>query len=206
MVDVAGISSTILNIAIIIVSIMLGLGLAGATFWGWLRWKRFKEYKVVVWERDAFGQATETYDKAGVFVDPKTNYKRLFLKKAKVGLNADSIPFIPTKNGKIVYLYKTGLKNYRFIRPVLKELARIEVGEEDVNWSLNAYERAKKAFTEAKLLQYLPYISLAFVSIIILVIFIYLFKELGSMKELASILRDMSANVAQAKSGTTILP
>ena len=206
MVDVAGISSGILNIAIIIISIILGLSVAGLAFWGWLRWKRFKEYRVVIWERDAFGQATETYDHAGVFVDPKTNYKRLFLKKAKVGLNADSIPFIPTKSGKIVYLYKTGLKNYRFIRPVLEKIVRIEVGEEDVNWSLNAYERAKKAFTESKLLQYLPYISLAFVSIIILVIFIYLFKELGSMKELASVLRDMSANVAQAKSGTTILP
>jgi hypothetical protein len=82
---------------------------------------------------------------------------------------------------------------------------KLEVGEEDVNWAVNTYERQKKVFSNNTLMQYLPYISLGVVAIIIMVIFIYFFKDFGVLKEMATELHAAADAIAQAKAGTVVL-
>ena len=194
---------------IVIVLVLLAC-FAGGTWFGMSVWKKRKQYsqfKCVVWEKDAFGQLKETYDSAGIFVDTKTKNKRFFLKKGFVGLNPDNVPVVPTKKQDVVYLYRKGLKNYFFINPVINDKGiSFDVGEEDVNWAVNAYERQKNIFGTDKWLQYMPFIALAFVSMVILIIFIYFFKDFAVLKEMAIALREAANAIAQAQSGTVVVP
>jgi len=175
-------------------------------FWLYTKWKRYSQYNCRIWEQDGFGQWRELYDDAGVFVDRKTQNKRLFLKKNNVGLSPDNIPYIPSGSKKIIYLLKTGLKNFRFIkiRPNNPSVV-LSVGEEDVNWAINSYERQKKIFSQDRLMAYMPFILLAFVSLVILVIFIYFFKEFGTLKGVAQSLSEAAHSLAEAKAGTVVI-
>lgn len=198
-----GLNATILIVFVIVVCAVIGVG-----FFYYFREKRFKEYTVLIWYRDGFGQLQQTIDYGGVYVDQKTNNKRLFLKFADVGLSADNIPFIMGNKGKkYIYLYRNGLKNFFYIKPTVNvDSVTLHVGEEDVNWAVNSYERAKKLFTASTLLQYMPFIALAFVSIIIMIIFIYFFKDFKVLKEAAQALAQASQYLAAANSGTTVIP
>ena len=204
-----GYASTGLSVAIIIVVVVLGIGLLGAAFWMFQLKKKYSQFKCTIWERDGFGQLSQKHDDAGIFIDSKTNNKRFFMRKANVGLEPDNIPYVIGHRGsKFVYLYRTGLKNFAFIKPNISTNGRIllSVGEEDVNWAINAYERQKKIFSNNLLMQYLPFIALAFVSIIILVIFIYFFKDFDVLKDTALALGEAARALAAANSGTVILP
>lgn len=204
----ASLATSGLNATIIIVFVVVFSALMGVAFWMYFRAKRFKQYTCIIWFRDGFGQLQQTVDGAGVFVDSKTNNKRLFLRDADVGLSADEIPYLTGQGGrKFVYLYRKGLKNFYYLSPkVNMENVTISVGEEDVNWSVNSYEKAKKLFSASTLMQYLPFIALAFVSIIIMIIFIYFFKDFKVLREAAAALAEASKYLAAANSGTTVLP
>ena len=207
MVDWVNAGSIATNIAIMVISITVIGGVIIAGIWLGLKWKRYQQYKCVIYEKDGFGQLTETYDSGGIFIDSKTKNKRLYLKQNKVGLDPDSIPFIQTTKGKrVIYLLKTGLKNFHYIRLNIKPPAvTLTVGEEDVNWALNSYERGKKMFTQGMLMQLLPYIALAFVSIIILIIFIYFFKDFAVLADVAKALQAAAEAFAQSQTGTTVI-
>lgn len=204
--DLAG---SALSVTIIVIFAVVMLGLFGLGYWLYLRRKLYAQFVCIVWERDGFNQLRQKYDSAGIFVDKKTNNKRFFMKKANVGLEPDNVPYIPGPDGKnYVYLIRTGLKNFRYVRPNINADGGLTftVGEEDVNWSINAYERQKKMFSNNMLMQYLPFILLAFVSIVILIIFIYFFRHFGDLRLAAEALKEASVNLAAAKAGTTILP
>lgn len=196
-----------LNISVIVIACIIIGGAIIAGVWMFLKWKRYRQFKCVIYEKDTFGQIKETYDQAGIFIDSKTKNKRLFLKKNKVGLDPDSIPYVATSKGnQIIYLYKTGLKNFHYIRiNINAPHITLSVGEEDVNWALNSYERGKKMFTQSMLMQLMPYIALAFVSIIILVIFIYFFKDFGVLADTAVALKEAAQAFAQSQTGTTVI-
>lgn len=207
--DLHWITTAFLNFAIVLLSIVIGGGLIAGSIWLLFRWRKYKQFKVIVWEKDGFGQLSESYDEGGIFVDSKTQNKRLFLKKANVGLDADSIPFLPNKVGgkSVVYLFRNGLKNFHYIRPNIdNSKINLSVGEEDVNWAINAYERQKKMFNQNMFLQYLPFIALAFVSIIILIMFIYFFKDFKTLAETAQAMQAAAKALAQAQGGTVVIP
>ena len=192
---------------IMFVSVFIALVVIGFMFL-YRKKKRYDEYTCIVWFRDGFGQLQQVHDNAGVFLDKKTNNKRLFLKKAAVGLSADNIPYVMTGKGKrFVYLYRNGLKNFYFLKPdVTMTGVTVKVGEEDVNWAINAYERGKQTFMNNSLLQYLPFITLAFVSVIILIIFVYFFKNFSVLKDVA-LSFERSANIlAGIGQNVTIIP
>jgi len=207
MVDVAAIGGQALNILIVVISILIVGAFVIVLTLLYLKWRRYQEYKCVVWEEDGFGQLNENIDSAGIFVDAKTKNKRFFMRRANVGLNPDNVPYIPTRGGKkVVYLLRTGLKNFTFIKPRIKQTLTLQVGEEDVNWAINAYERQKRLFNQNVLLQYMPFIALGFVSIIILIMFIYFFKDFAVLKEVAVSLKEAAVAMAQAKAGTVVIP
>lgn len=206
-VDTAAIGAMALNFAIVIVTIIVSLA-ATAGLWLWFRhWKRYQQFNVVIWEKDGFGQITETTDKAGIFVDARTKNKRFFLKKNKVGLSPDNVPYLPGKR-KVVYLIKFGHKNFKYVNIRIEETGAIslKVGEEDVNWAVNAYQRSKNLFLNNLLLQLLPFIALAFVSIIILIMFIYLFKKLDALAEIMKATQSIAQNAAAMTQGTVVIP
>lgn len=187
-----GIASGFGTAGIILVICLLVLTVVGALLWLWFRKKRYNAFKVVVFEKDGFGQWNYKVDRAGIFLDRRTNNKRFFLEKAQVGLEPDSIPYLPDAKGRrVVFLLRLGLKNFRFLRINFTEPKPLfEVGEEDVNWSINAYEKAKARFSTTLLMQILPYAMLAIVSLVIMVIFIYLFKKLDVIKDVALALKE----------------
>lgn len=201
------ISSGGLNVAVILIVVFfLGAAAIGATVLI-LRWRRYSQFHIEIWQKDGFGHLTIKYDQGGVFVDGKTGNKRLFLKKANVGLNPDNIPYLIMPSGKKkVMLLQTGLKNFRYIKPnVRDDLIYFTVGEEDVNWAINSYERQKKLFAQGWLAQYLPFIMLAFVSMIILILFIQVFNKFPVMLQIASEMKEVALALAQAKSGTMVI-
>lgn len=201
------ISSSGLSIAIILIVVLfVGAAAIGITVLI-LRWRRYQQFVIEIWQKDGFGQFMVKYDKGGIFVDDKTKNKRLFLNDHNVGLDPDNVPYLTSAAGKKkVLLLQTGLKNFKYIRPVISEhLMHFTVGEEDVNWAINSYERQKKMFAQHWLIQYMPFIMLAFVSIIILILFIHLFKVAPDMKEAAIALKEAAQAMAQARSGTLVL-
>lgn len=209
MVSVQGVSNTALNIGVIVGTIVIVGGfLIGITLIV-LQQLKHRQFRCIIYEKDGFGQIREKTDRAGIFVDRRTGNKRFFMQKNKVGLDPDNIPYISTAKGKKnVYLYQSGLKNFRFLKfgvDSTGEDFEINVGEEDVNWAINAYERQKKLFQQGWLIQYMPFIALAFVSIMILVIFIYFFKGFGDLKLMAQALAEMSGHVENIRSGTTVI-
>lgn len=194
------------NILVMILGVLFFAGIVFGVVMAFLKYKKYSQFKCVIWGRDGFGQISQTKDRAGIFVDKKTKNKRFFLQKNNVGLDPDDVPYIQVGNQKIVYLLKTGLKNFQYIKPrVSNDMFRFDVGEEDVNWAVNAYERQKNSFAKNMLLQYLPFIALAFVSIIILILFIYFFKQFGVLKDVAEALKGAAVAFAQSQGGTVIL-
>jgi len=207
-IDFASISHSALNIGILVITIVVVGAIMGLVTILTLKWRQYTQFKCVIFQRDGFGQWNERSDNAGIFIDKKTHNKRFFMRKNKVGLDPDNVPYIPSGNKKVVYLLQTGLKNFQFINIDLKTPSKVvlKVGEEDVNWAVNAYERQKKMLAQSLFMQLMPYMIIAFVSIIILVIFIYFFREFSTLKDMAELLHGMSENVAQAKSGTVVIP
>lgn len=205
MVDVGAIGGQVVDVLYYVV-IVGGIALT-LSFIGWYayRWKRYNQFNVIWFDQDGISGGS---DKAGIFVDTKTKNKRFFLQKANVGLDPDNVPWKMMPSGlfgakRTVYLLRTGLKNFQFLFIDVKPNpgVSISVGEEDVNWAINAYERQKKVFAESLLIQLLPYFALAFVSIIILILFFQLFKNFDVLKDVALALKE----AAQAVSGTTVI-
>lgn len=205
------VADTIISMAMNILMIFISIILGGAIIWGtyklYTRRMRYRQFSCVIWERDGFGQLQETTDLAGIFVDNKTKNKRLYLKKNNVGLNPDNIPYIQSGNKKIIYFYKSGLKNFHFINiNIAKPKITITTSEEDVNWGINAYDRAKKLFNQSLLMQLMPYIALFFVSMIILTLFIFLFKQFDGIKELFQAITEFTNALNIFRGGTTVMP
>lgn len=196
-----GVASTALTVGLLIVStVIIAMGIFALVLWSNNK-KKYGQYNCHIWD----GKGV-SFDTAGVFVDKKTKNKRLFLRKFNVGLNPDKIPYKLAGKRKIIYLVRYGLKNFRFVDPIVNaDTFTIKVGEEDVNWALNAYDRGKIAFTKDWLEKYLPFILIAFVSIIILILFIYLFKQLDTLKEFVLVARDIAVILAQARAGTVVM-
>jgi len=202
------ISGTGVNLMVIAVVVVFILFIIIGAVWFYItKVKKFKEFKVIIWEKDGFGQLTEKYDQAGIFVDRATGNKLLFLRRANVGLTPDNIPFLPTRGKQpVIYLLQTGLKNFRYLKPVVDDgLLTFTVGEEDVNWAVNSYERQKKMFSQSWLAEYLPFMILAFVCMVILILFVYLFKQFPLIKEMMVEMKEIAKAIAQAKAGTVVV-
>jgi len=201
-------SSGGINIAAILIVVLFLIALGFGLWVVFGKWRRYQQFICEIWQRDGFGQFKIKYDQAGIFVDDKTKNKRLFLKQNNVGLDPDNIPYLTTAKGKRkILLLQTGLKNFKYIRPTVRDdMFYFTVGEEDVNWAINSYERQKKLFAQSWLAQYLPFIMLAFVCMIILILFIQLFNKFPVMLEMIKEMKLVAQALSAAKSGTTVIP
>lgn len=196
-----------IGLVVLIVAVLILVGIVVAFTLMVLNSRKFKQFKVIIWQRDGFGQYIQKHDEGGIFVDRKTGNKRLFLKFAKVGLTPDNIPYLPTGKGvKFIYLLQTGLKNFKFIKPNISgEFINFTVGEEDVNWAVNDYDAQKKRFNSSWLQQYLPFIILGFTIMVMLIMFVYIFNKLPLFLEIAKEMKNVAELLVQARTGTTVI-
>lgn len=197
-----------LNIFVIIFTIAVIATLIFILFRMYLKWKRYSEFDCTIFETSGFGQQVETHDRAGIFVEGKTKDKKFFLKKGNIGLDCDHVPYIPTSYGKKrVYLLKTGLKEYRFLKmnTITDKGIYPEVGEEDVNWAIHVYEKQKKMFQNTWLAQYGPMLVLAFVCIVILIIFIFFFRKFDVLADVARAFEGAAEHLSAARAGTVVI-
>jgi hypothetical protein len=209
-IDLGSLASGAGTIVALVVGALVIIGIILGGYFLYLdKVKKYQQFKCIIWSRDGFGNPTQKTDGAGIFVDKDTQNKRFWMKNAKVGLSPDNVPYIQVGKDKLVYLIQVGLKNFRYIG--LKELwdnpnyIKFTVGEEDVNWAINAYEKQKKLFGDNWLAQYLPFIILAFVCMIILILFVTLFNKFPLMKDMLQQMVEISKYLAQAKTGTTVI-
>jgi len=192
----------VLDIAVLIIGIIfLGAVAYGVTFF-LMQHRKYSQYKIIIWDKDG----NEETDEGGIFVDKKTNNKRLFLRKNNVGLSPDNIPYKRQGNKKIIYMLREGLKNFRYIDVrVGEDKININVTEEDVNWAINSYERQKKLFQNSLLMQLAPFLALGFVSLVILIIFIYFFREFKTLKGVAEAFAKAASELAKASAETQVI-
>lgn len=191
--DIGALSNNSLIVFIVIFCIISVVALGIAGFFVVKNNKKYKQFICVIYGLDGYGNRTITYDDAGIFIDGKTQNKRFYMKKANVGLCPDNVPAIAdSKHRKVVFLQQIGLKNFRFIKigfNKANDFPVLEVTEEDVNWGVNAYEKQKK-FNNSTLMQLIPYIALIMVSLVIMVVFIYFFKDFSKLENMAYALSD----------------
>lgn len=146
-----------------------------------------------------------TKDKAGIFFDRVTKNRLFFLKKNRVGMNPDKVPYQKTPKGRMVFLIRYGFKNYAFTNPTVTNPAiNFPIGDEDLNWALNAYERGKKVFTNSLFFQLIPYIGLIILGFFMLVIFVWLFRKLDILADVAVQMNEAAKELAKAKAGTIV--
>ena len=165
---------------------------------------------VTIWEVNDSGRViAQKKDIAGIFIDNKTNNKLFFLKKHKVGLNPDRVPYVFDGKKRMVHVAQVALKNFRYIIPSIQmnpgTTLNLLVSEEDVNWALNAYDRHKVMWQNNIWMQILPFMTIAFVSLMILVIFIYFFKEFSTLKDMATAFQAAAEALARGNLGTTVI-
>lgn len=182
--------------------VLIVVSIIGTYLFLWLRNKRFKEFKVIILEKDSTGNVHESYDRAGIFLDKKTNLKLLFMKKFKKGMNPNNVPYVTAKDKKgrlvkTIYLLKTGVSNFRFIHVSIEsDMLKFTVGEEDVNWAAQDYETIIKTFQkESFWAKYGGYILFVISIIIIMIILISLFNKFAVLKDVANSLQKVSENM-----------
>ncbi len=203
----SGIGSGLMDVVMIIMIVILAIAFFIGIFFLVKSFTRYSAFKVVIWEVLDSGGIRVNYDKAGIFTMKKTGNKLLYLKRSNVGLNPDLINYvIDAKGKKVVYLLRYGFKNFVFINPVADNMGKLnfKVGEEDVNWAINSYETNKKRFSQSLLVQLLPFMVLALVCIIILILMISLFKQFSVFGDVANSIREASASLATIRTGAVI--
>ena len=196
--NLSGLGSGLVSGGVIIVVILLVVAIFIGLYFLFRNINRFRGFRVIIWEVMESGGIRESYDKAGIFLSSKTGNKLFFLKGVGVGLNPDKLSYIQDAKGKkVVYLLRYGFKNFVFINPVVSDVGKInfKVGEEDVNWAVNSYEANKKRFSQSLLFQLLPFMVLALVCIIILILMISLFKNFSVLGTLADRLGEIAGKV-----------
>lgn len=171
------------NLGIIIVVVVLAAAFGYLIYIWYKNYTRYKEFVCIIWGKDAFGNTTESYDKAGVFVF-KGN-KRLWLQKNKVGLSADKVPYIEGKPKK-VYLLKKGTGNFVYVDPEVSEKdLKFNVGEDDLNWGLHTYNVSKETFGKNTWLTYAPFILTAIAILAVIIVAYFLTKKMDMFVEVS---------------------
>jgi len=205
--DLNAISNTALNTGGTIIIFLVAIAAAFAVYL--LMRKQLKyDIPVEIIEIDESGTVYKK-DKGGIFFNRGGKSRLFWLKKSKVGLNPDQIPFVRTigqtpiwkfwMQPRKVFLYQYGYKNFSYVTPSISNPdIDFGVGDSDVSWGLSAYEAGKNLQLKAWYSQIMPYIPLIIVSITMMIIVIYLFKSFPQIKELIQAAGDTATKLGDA--------
>jgi len=210
--DMTGMASGALNVGILIAVCAAIIGVMVFFFWVIGNWKKYQDYTVEI--HDPVNDRI-TFDRAGIFREKTTGDVKLFLKKAKVGLDPDPVPklakyvkgniFSPKKK---IYLRQDGYKSYCYIDfTITKNTLGINVGEENVNWATHHFNRYVNMYKHQTALdKMMPILIIIIPSVIILIIFIYFFKTFPELTNMMVQAKEGLMVIRDIKSGTTVLP
>lgn len=185
------------GIGILIIGTMIFLA------WYYMKEKKYKQYVIRVLDKDSNGKPYEWGDKGGVFLDKKTGFRLLFLKKAKVGLNPNKIPYISKLDAKgriikIVTVRRIGVNNYVYVDINLEGEVKYSVGEEDLNNAHLEMTKIRRSYNKESWLNKLaPYIMFIVTILIVMIILISLFNKMGVVEEASKNLLTVSENNAK---------
>jgi len=208
-VDINSIADSALNAGGTILILLVSIGAALAVLF--LLKKQLKyDTPVEIIEIDKSGTVYKK-DKAGIFFDRNGKSRLFWLKKHKVGLNPDKVPYVRTigqnpiwkfwMQPRKVFLYQYGYKNFTYVNPIVNNPnLEFGVGDSDVSWGLSAYESGKNLQLKAWYTQIMPYIPLIIISVTLMIIVIYLFKSFPQMKELFQAAGDTATKLGEAVS------
>jgi uncharacterized membrane protein len=175
------------------------VGVLAFVIWYNIKKKKYSQYKVEIFDRDSNGNVYKEYDRAGVFLDKKTNLRLLFLEKYKSGLNPNNIPYVSSLiiGGKLfkhketirtIYLRRIGVNNYVFCNVTVgTEGLKISVGEEDLNNAAQEMTKIRHMYNkESWLSKFAPYIMFVISMLLLMIVIISLSNKLAAVKDVAA--------------------
>ncbi len=194
-------------IVVIILLVVLALVITGAIMYA--NSKRFNILVDVFYQPKGSRQPIKKHDSAGIFVNKKTNLKRFWLKKHKIGLNPDNVPFIINETGhKVVTLWQDGLSSFRYVVVNITDNPGLHFapGEEDINWAIATYQEFKRLFDNntSWFDKYGAAALFTVVIVVISIILIVLFQKFEVLGQVASSLDSAAAKLAEANAPTVI--
>jgi hypothetical protein len=207
--------NSVFNWGIVIVILVFLVVLIGVGVYFYSQSKKFKQFRCIIFSKDALNNALMEIDDAGIFTDKSTNSKRFFLRKHNVGLDPDKVRHVQSGNQKFVYLRKYSTKNFAFIdvTSLLKEIPELFVTEQDVNWAIHDYRKHKALDKKNPFMEFAGPITFGFAVIATLILCVWLFKQFDVLKDVAGAistasesLKQAAQQIAAAQSGTKIIP
>lgn len=178
----------VMSTVLIIILVIAVSGMIIAIVYFMRKAKRFNQFIVRIWERDGAGNLVELpSDQGGIFVDGRTKFKLLFLRRNRVGMNPSNIPYVLKTNGKkVVNLFKKGEKSFSYMRMVPNvSHFDLQVEEEDVNHAIQDYERDKKILLNGFWEKYKDMIAFGMFIFVVLILFIFLFQQFHQFVSMA---------------------
>lgn len=130
-------------------------------------------------------------DLGGIFLDRKTGNRLFVLKKNRVGLTPDNIPYYRGAKGqKIVEVIQLGLKSFRYLgKPESvssKSVMEYNIQDQDIAFALNEIEKAKmyeKKTTFDKIKDIIPIVMVFFLAIAVIYFFLNKFEVLKGVAD-----------------------
>lgn len=185
--------------------IALGFLLAAGGFFGFKYMKDKKNFNTIVriyYQPKGSKAPILLHDMGGVFFKSKVNLKRFWLKKHKIGLNPDNIPFITDNKGnRIVTLWQRGMSSFRFVVIGVSDNPGVHYvpGEEDVNWAIAAWHEYKDFIPDTKgFLEKYGWMVMWTLTIgITLLMMIFLFQKFEVLSGLMSSANAVAENLKQ---------
>lgn len=184
---------SVLNIgitgALVVLSLFMVIFVGGiAAYLYYVKIYRYKQFTIVVWRKDPMsGNIVEEGDQAGIFLDRASDIKGLWLRRLKIVMSPDTIPYVIRGKQKVVYLLKSGYSNYRYIKPaVVDGQLSFNLGEEDVNWGIYEYKHSHSQYIlDNDWKQWVPYIGIFVLAFLLVFITIMLLKKFDVLAEVA---------------------
>lgn len=177
-------------------------------------YKKAQEKRLYEYEVNIYYQENQTHtpilkhDRGGIYTKKGTGLKRFYLFNNRVGLNPDNVPFIfGNKGQKVVTLWQTGLKNFRYVNPYISSNPgfNMHVGEEDVNWAIATYTEWKNKLEFNTWLQRHGHILLWAITIVgSLFVFWFLSSKFDVMQGVATNINQAAQALRDANAGTIV--
>jgi len=201
------ISDQMINIGVGVIGIIIAV-VAVVGIWFIIKNQNKYTTRTNIWYKDPFGKIRCRKDLGGVFHDKKSDMKLFFLKKARVGLKPDTIPYVeydakffPKKE---VNLFQHSLKNFAFIKPLVSNPEMVlEVGEADVNWAVYEMRKYQNVFAQNDMKQIMAFVGLIVIVFAILILVYFLVQKFEVLSEVATSLEN-AANILSV-GGTTVV-
>jgi len=211
MVGMLGNTIILILIAVIFCAMLIGI------VYLFLRQKRFKKYKLLIFKRKTDSEGRETLvfcdiDKGAVLMDKKLKRRYLVMKKANFRLGEEersdfdenrdlNIPSIPSEQGgEIVFLEKLAPRKYAIGQPIMfSGKAKIIISDADCAEAIRQYDLNAKYYGGSDMAKWIGPISFAVFAVLIVILISVIMNKFDVLKEVSENLMRASEVLAQGR-------